>query len=126
MSERFDLVIVGAGNAGIPAAIEAGACGARVLLVEKDVRVGGTLFSTGGHMSAAGTKIQSRHGIEDSVESHLADIERITHGTHRPDLVDLAVRHAAETIDWLDEHGFRFDAATPRIVHGHYRTPVAT
>src|SRR6478735_1154371 len=119
MSERFDLVVVGAGNAGIPAAIEAGRAGARVLLVEKDVRVGGTLFSTGGHLSAAGTKVQARHGIEDSVESHLADIQRITHGTHRQDLVELAVTHAADTIDWLEDNGFRFDPATPRIVHGH-------
>ena len=99
MSERFDVVVVGAGNAGIPAAIEAGRAGARVLLVEKDVRVGGTLFSTGGHMSGAGTKVQARHGIEDSVESHLADIQRITNGTHRQDLVELAVANAADTIN---------------------------
>ena len=117
--DAFDIVVVGAGNAGIPAAVEAGAAGARVLLVEKDVRIGGTLHSTGGHLSAAGTQVQARHGIEDSVEAHLADIRRITGGTHREDLVELAVTHAADTVDWLDEHGFRFDPATPRIVHGH-------
>jgi hypothetical protein len=122
---HYDLIVVGAGNAGIPTAIEAGAHGARVLLVEKDVRIGGCLFSTGGHLSAAGTRIQERHGIVDSVESHLADVRRITGGTHRDDLVQLAVEHAADTIDWLDEHGFRFDPATPRIVHGHEPYSVA-
>ena len=29
------------------------------------------------------------------------------------------VEHATEIVDWLDEHGFRFDPVTPRIVYGH-------
>ena len=121
MSERFDIVVVGAGNAGIPAAIEAGARGARVLLVEKDVRIGGT--------PALHRRPHVRRGHEDpgpprhrglASSAHLADIERITHGTHRAG-PRRARRHARRRrpIDWLDEHGFRFDAATPRIVHGH-------
>lgn len=124
-SLKVDVVVVGAGNSGIPAAIEAADHGARVLLVEKDSRIGGTLHSTGGHLSAAGTAIQKRHGIQDSVESHLADIRRIAGHTYREDLMALAVTHAAETVDWLDENGFRFDPATPRIVYGHeaYTTP---
>jgi FAD binding domain len=115
----YDVVVVGAGNAGIPAAIEGAKNGARVLLVEKDTRIGGTLHSSGGHLSAAGTAIQRRHGIEDSVAAHLADIERIAQGTYRDDLMALAVTNAAETVDWLDDNGFHFDPATPRIVYGH-------
>ena len=89
MSEQFDVVVVGAGTAGIPTAIEAAAAGARVLLVEKDHRIGGTLHTTGGHVVGAGTRRQREHGIEDTREAWLADIRRITPrrlppGHHRP------------------------------------------
>ncbi|TDC37561.1 FAD-dependent oxidoreductase, partial [Actinomadura sp. KC345] len=124
-AQNYDLVIVGAGTGGIPCAVEAAARGARVLLIEKDSRVGGTLHTTGGHMSAAGTRRQRDHGIEDSVEAHLADIERISGGTARTDLVELAARGAPDTIDWLDDLGFEFAPESPRLVYGHepYGTP---
>ena len=115
----FDLVVVGAGTAGIPCAAEAAMNGARVLLVEKDQRIGGTLHVSGGHMSAAGTRRQAERGIEDSAEAHLADIHRISAGTARPDLVRTVAEHAAETIDWLDERGFSFAPETPRVIYGH-------
>lgn len=123
--QQYDLVVVGAGTGGIPCAVEAAAHGARVLLLEKDSRIGGTLHTTGGHMSAAGTRRQREHGIEDSVPAHLADIERISGGTARPDLIELAARNAPETIDWLDDQGFEFAPESPRLVYGHEPYSVA-
>ncbi|MFA1550297.1 FAD-dependent oxidoreductase [Actinomadura chokoriensis] len=116
---QYDLVIVGAGTGGIPCAVEAAARGTRVLLVEKDSRIGGTLHTTGGHMSAAGTRRQRERGIEDSVQAHLDDIERISGGTARSDLVELAASYASETVDWLEDHGFEFAPESPRLVYGH-------
>ena len=56
--------------------------GARVLLVEKDVRIGGTLHTTGGHMAAGGHQAPAgRHGIEDTAEAWIADIRRDHDGT---------------------------------------------
>jgi len=121
----YDLVVVGAGTAGIPCAAQAAHGGLRVLLVEKDHRIGGTLHISGGHMAAAGTRRQAERGITDSVEAHLADIRRISGGTVREDLVRTVVENAAETVDWLDGLGFRFAPETPRIIYGHepYTTP---
>lgn len=119
MSEQFDVVVVGAGTAGIPTAIEAADAGARVLLVEKDSRIGGTLHTTGGHVAAAGTKRQKAHGIEDTTEAWMDDIRRITRDQFREDLMSQVVDNATEFVDWLDDHGFRFDPATPRIIYGH-------
>lgn len=116
---EFDVLVVGAGTGGIPCAITAAEAGARVLLVDKDDRVGGTLHVSGGHLSAAGTRRQRERGIADDVASHLDDIVRISEGTARNPLVAVAVEHAAETVDWLDDNGFAFDERTPRIVHGH-------
>ncbi|NBP91261.1 MAG: FAD-dependent oxidoreductase [Actinobacteria bacterium] len=119
MSRDFDLIVIGAGTTGIPCAVEAAHLGAKVLLLEKSHEVGGTLFTSGGHMSGAGTKRQKERGIEDSHAEHLADIERISHGTARKDLSTLAVTLGTETIDWLDENGFEFHERAPRIVYGH-------
>ena len=114
MSERFDVVVVGAGTAGIPTALEAAAAGARVLLVEKDLRVGGTLHTTGGHVAGAGTRRQRERGIEDSREAWTADIRRQHPVRYRADIIEPVVEHATELIDWLEDHDFRFD---PRPAH---------
>ena len=58
----YDLIVVGAGTAGIPCAIEAAEAGARVLLIEKAAEVGGTLHVSGGHLSAAGARRQRERG----------------------------------------------------------------
>lgn len=120
----YDVVVIGAGTAGIPCALHAAQAGARVLLIEKDSRIGGTLYVTGGHMAAAGTRRQAERGISDSVEAHIEDIRRISQGTARDDLITLVARHAPDTIDWLADRSFPFAADTPRIVYGHepYRT----
>lgn len=70
-------------------------------------------------MSAGGTRRQREMGIEDTPAQHLEDVRRISRGTGREDLISLAVELAPATVDWLQDRGFQFDPATPRIVHGH-------
>lgn len=117
--ETFDVIVIGAGTAGLPCALAAADGGARVLVLEKEARIGGTLYLTGGHMSAAGANRQQEKGIADTPADHLADIRRISRDTARDDLVSLQVQHAAATIDWLEERSFRFASETPRIIYGH-------
>ncbi len=116
---RYEVVVVGAGTAGIPCALAAADAGASVLLIEKDTRVGGTLHTTGGHLSAAGTRRQAKMSIEDDPDRHLADVRRISRGSARDDLVQRAVALAPSTVDWLDDLGFEFAPETPRLVFGH-------
>ena len=119
VEQKHDVIVIGAGTAGIPCAVEAANQGARVLLIDKSDRVGGTLHYTGGHLSGAGTQRQRELGIEDAPEAHYDDIARISNDTMREDLTRLAVDRAHETIDWLQEHGFSFAPDSPRIVYGH-------
>lgn len=119
MTKRWDLAVVGAGTAGIPCAVEAAALGARVLLLEKEPVVGGTLHISGGHLSAGGTRRQRRLGVEDSPDAHFAELRRIARGSGRADLMRLAADLAPATVDWLEEQGFDFDPRSPRIVYGH-------
>jgi fumarate reductase flavoprotein subunit len=122
---QFDVLIIGAGTAGMPCAIEAAASGARVLVVEQASEPGGTLHVSLGHMSGAGTKRQAERGIVDDPEAHRADIERISRGTCRSDLVERSVLLQGETIDWLLAQGFEMDPACPQVLYLHeaYRTP---
>ena len=124
MSTTWDLIIVGAGSAGIPAAIFAGQRGARVLLVEADNRIGGTLYWSSGQISAAGSRVQKELGIEDSPQEHYDDAQRIVHGGIDPVLGRLAIDNAAGTLDWLMDSGLELDPATPTagMAHEPYRT----
>jgi fumarate reductase flavoprotein subunit len=118
-AQQFDVIVIGAGTAGIPCAVAAADAGARVLLVEKDSRVGGSLYVTGGHMAAGGTRRQRERGITDSPQEHLADIRRISQGTAREDLITLLADNAVDTLEWLTDLGFAFAPESPRIIYGH-------
>lgn len=123
--ENCDFLIIGAGAAGVPAAIHAGAGGGKVVLVEKASRAGGTFYLSSGQMSAAGTRIQAEKGIDDSPEKHFDDIMRINRGTANPDVVRLAVENAADTLHWLLDNGLEVLPEHPVIHYGHepYLTP---
>ncbi|MBM3514199.1 MAG: FAD-binding protein [Alphaproteobacteria bacterium] len=109
----WDLIVVGAGTAGIPAAVFAAHRGVRVLLIEASAQLGGTLHLSTGQMSAAGTKVQKSKGIVDTPAEHLEDVWRISKGTVNRDLVKLAVDNAAEAYDWLMDSGFDMIASHP-------------
>ncbi|MEG0238714.1 FAD-dependent oxidoreductase [Anaerorhabdus sp.] len=65
---EVDVVIVGAGGAGLAAAIRASQDGADVLVVEKQGIIGGATTRSGGKVMAAGTDIQKEAGISDNDE----------------------------------------------------------
>ena len=74
-TKTADIVIVGAGGAGLSAAIEAVNNGAEsVIIIEKTSATGGSLNFTSGSMSGAETIIQEIDGIEDTKESYVQDI----------------------------------------------------
>lgn len=119
MSERFDLVVVGAGTAGMPAAMTAAERGLKVLLVEKSDRIGGTLHYSSGQMSGAGTRLQLERGIHDTPDLHFEDVMRISRGTADRGLVRRAVELGGGTIDWLMDNGFEMHPSCPAILHLH-------
>lgn len=114
----YDLIVVGAGTAGLPCALSAAAHG-RVLLVEKDSHVGGTLHLSSGHLSAAGTRRQAARGIVDTPDQHLQDIKRLNGDTARNDILARAVGLAGATVDWLDDCGFDFTEESPESPSDH-------
>lgn len=118
-TEAWDLIIIGAGTAGLPAAIFAGRRGAKVLVLETAYQIGGSLFLSTGQMSAAGTRLQNNKGIKDTPQLHFDDVMRISRNTADPSLVRLAVDHAADTFDWLMDNGLTPPADHPVLGLGH-------
>ena len=96
-----DIVVVGAGGAGLSAAIQAASMGANVILLEKQGIIGGnTNYATGG-LNAAETSVQQKLGIIDSKKSHFDDTMKGGHFLNDSSLVATLVNKAAEAVDWL-------------------------
>ena len=96
-----DIVVIGAGGAGLSAATQAASMGAHVIVLEKQGIIGGnTNYSTGG-LNAAETSVQEKLGIVDSKKSHYDDTMAGGHFLNDPSLVETLVNKAAAAVDWL-------------------------
>lgn len=114
-----DLLIIGGGNAGLAAAAAAAEFGLRCTVVEKSARLGGQLYWSSAHFSAAGTSRQRARRIIDHPELHYAEVLRMGHGLGNPALIRAAVDAAPAAVDWLESVGFPFGDDAPAIIRGH-------
>ena len=73
MKRDYDVVVVGAGGAGMAAAITARDAGASVIVLEADDRIGGSTSLSGGVFYAAGTSVQRAREIEDTPDESTED-----------------------------------------------------
>lgn len=100
-----DIVVVGAGGAGLSSAIEATQNGAKVIVVEKNGFMGGnTNYATGG-MNAAGTPHQEAAGIEDSPELYYEDTMKGGKDLNDPALLKVLTEESAPALAWLETIG---------------------
>ena len=100
-----DIVIIGAGGAGMTAAIDATQAGKKVILLEKMPYAGGNTTKATGGMNAAETHYQAEQGIEDSVEQFVEDTMKGGHDINDRDLVTIMAKNSSSAIDWLDSIG---------------------
>ena len=70
------LLIVGAGAAGLCAALAAKEAGADAVVIERDTVPSGSTALSAGLIPAAGTRFQRVKGIADSPDRLAADIQR--------------------------------------------------
>ncbi|MDO4268146.1 MAG: flavocytochrome c [Eubacteriales bacterium] len=105
-SQQADIVVIGAGGAGMTAAIQAVQDGATdvVVLEKMPITGGNTTRSTGG-LNASGTKYQEAEGIEDSVELFVEDTMKGGKELNDKELVTVMAENSAAAVDWVNEIG---------------------
>jgi predicted oxidoreductase len=70
-----DVVVIGGGAAGLPAAIKAAVSGASVIIVEANYDVGGHAITSGGNVPlGGGTAAQQKYNITDSPDQIFLDL----------------------------------------------------
>src|ERR1700728_2678780 len=108
MSRDFDVIVIGAGGAGLSAAVTAARRRARVLVVDSDGKVGGsTAFSTG-VIYAAGTSVQRARGITDDPDAMFDYCMTLNAYNAQPSLLRMLCDASADAIEWLKSLGVEF------------------
>ena len=117
-----ETVVVGAGAAGLVAALAANEAGQDVLVVERDSVPSGSTALSAGLIPAAGTRFQKSAGIEDDPATFAADIREKAGGENDPARVLRLAESAAETVEWLaSAHGLEFSLVGDFDYPGHSR-----
>ncbi len=99
----YDIVVVGAGAAGVACAIEAKALGADVVLLEKHVRPDGNTLYSSGRLCCVGSRYQK--DVKDSVDAFVKDELHETRGVGDEKCLRAFAELSGETIDWVIDMG---------------------
>lgn len=126
-AQTVDVIVVGGGIAGFSAALSAAEAGAEVVLLEKQDEVGGSSVMSGGFFALTGTDEQAAHGLVDSPELLLRDLQEV--GQHRNDvaLLQTYVDRQGELYRWLKSMGAEFPAVElssgQSVARSHHTPP---
>ena len=110
------ILVVGAGGAGLSAALDASAYSDSVVLIEKESFIGGDTLYSGGFFNAPNTEFQNRKGIKDSEEFYLQQITRSANGRGNPKVQTKLAKEAANTLNWLRKNGATFALLPPVVI----------
>jgi fumarate reductase flavoprotein subunit len=120
LEKSADVLIVGAGAAGLCAALAAREAGADVALIERDPVPRGSTALSAGLIPAAGTRFQKEDGIADGPELFAHDIQAKAHREADEALVRLVARESGPTVEWLaDRYNLPFSVVQDFDYPGH-------
>src|SRR5215467_4797338 len=107
--DETDIAIIGAGAAGVAAALEAKAAGARVVLVEQDDALGGTAATSGGGCFIVGTPLQASLDIHDTPDLAFEDWVAWGQGAADEVWARYYIEHSLHDLYfWAEKHGAKW------------------
>ena len=104
-SEITEVLIIGAGAAGLTAAVAAHDSGAKVTVIEKCAKLGGTAAVSGGIVWVPSNPQMQEKGIPDNREDALAYFRSLDHGEMKDDTLEAFVDEGASALKFLTERG---------------------
>jgi tricarballylate dehydrogenase len=118
-----DVLVVGTGISGLAAAISAAEEGVKVVLVEK-----APIEDRGGNTKFADAQMRYPHGPDEyhmrdyTEDDYRNDFMRISQGRANTKLIEVVVKNAAPTVEWLTYRGIEWEAGYPHTF-GYRRSP---
>src|SRR3954466_10218672 len=135
ISGEYDVVVVGAGNAGMCAALAAQEAGARVLVLEAapfDERGGNSRYTAGALRfvyngvddllklcDLSETEIATSDFGTYTTDKYYDDLGRLTDYRSNPDMAELLITKSQETLLWMRGKGVRFAPMYSRQAFKH-------
>jgi 3-oxo-5alpha-steroid 4-dehydrogenase len=106
--QEADVVVIGAGAAGICAALEAHERGAKVLLIDRFEGGGASGYSGGVIYLGGGTEQQREAGYQDSPDNMFNFLEKEVGDAVTPETLRRFCDQSAGNLKWLESHGVTF------------------
>lgn len=102
-TSSYDVIVIGAGGAGLSAAIEAADAGASVIVLEKGTVTGGTTSVSQGLIGGYDTYIQKEQGVELTYEQMYDNLAANASYRLDPELMGITIEQSGKSVDWLHE-----------------------
>src|SRR5215467_4092002 len=99
---EVDVVVIGSGAAGAVAALAAHAGKAKVAVLEKSDKFGGTMAVSGGVVWVPNNRHMAEVGIADSLDEAVAYVTRLADGRSDPSLIRRWLEAAPEMIEFVE------------------------
>lgn len=103
-----DVVVIGAGGAGMAAAVTANQAGKTVIVIEKASKMGGNTILSGGALNAVDEGSETAIENKDSVENHYNQTFNGGDQAGDPVLVHTLIDNAWSGVEWLKSLGMEF------------------
>jgi succinate dehydrogenase/fumarate reductase flavoprotein subunit len=119
-TDKFDVIVIGGGGAGLMAAYAAARLGRSVVLIEKHTALGGTTALSVGTICSSATLYQKALGIIDGPDEHFEDMGKLAGPLAARDnlsLRRLLVDNVPETLQLLVDLGADFTGPFPEPPH---------
>lgn len=99
--EEYDIVIIGAGGAGLAAGVESVQQGMKAIIIEKMPLIGGSSLLCGGKFSVAGTPEQKAKNIADDEQRYFDDMMKTGGYQNDPELVKVFIKESRKHYDFV-------------------------